>query len=140
MDITTQKRNAKQFIQNWQNRGHEKQDSQSFWLQLLRDVLGVEEPEQFIKFEKKVQLSHESFIDGYIDQTHVMIEQKGSNKDLDKPIRQSSGELLTPFQQAQRYAKIYLILSAHAGLLLVTSLNSVCMTWSILTLNQLELN
>ncbi|PXZ18483.1 methylase [Lactobacillus helveticus] len=104
MDITTQKRNAKQFIKNWQNRGHEKQDSQSFWLQLLRDVLGVEEPEQFIKFEKKVQLSHESFIDGYIDQTHVMIEQKGSNKDLDKPIRQSSGELLTPFQQAQRYA------------------------------------
>lgn len=104
MDITTQKRNAKQFIQNWQNRGHEKQDSQSFWLQLLRDVLGVEEPEQFIKFEKKVQLSHESFIDGYIEQTHVMIEQKGSNKDLDKPIRQSSGELLTPFQQAQRYA------------------------------------
>ncbi len=102
MDITTQKRNAKQFIQNWQNRGHEKQDSQSFWLQLLRDVLGVEEPEQFIKFEKKVQLSHESFIDGYIEQTHVMIEQKGSNKDLDKPIRQSSGELLTPFQQAQR--------------------------------------
>lgn len=104
MDITTQKRNAKQFIQNWQNRGHEKQDSQSFWLQLLRDVLGVEEPEQFIKFEKKVQLSHESFIDGYIEQTHVMIEQKGSNKDLDKPIRQSSGEVLTPFQQAQRYA------------------------------------
>lgn len=104
MDITTQKRNARKFIENWQNRGHEKQDSQSFWLQLLRDVLGVEEPEQFIKFEKKVQLSHESFIDGYIDQTHVMIEQKGSNKDLDKPIRQSSGELLTPFQQAQRYA------------------------------------
>ena len=100
MDITTQKRNARKFIENWQNRGHEKQDSQLFWLQLLRDVLGVEEPEQFIKFEKKVQLSHESFIDGYIDQTHVMIEQKGSNKDLDKPIRQSSGELLIPFQQA----------------------------------------
>lgn len=104
MDITTQKRNAKKFIENWQDRGHEKQDSQSFWLQLLRDVLGVEEPEQFIKFEKKVQLSHESFIDGYIDQTHVMIEQKGSNKDLDKPIKQSDGGVLTPYQQAQRYA------------------------------------
>ena len=38
-----------------------------------------------------MQLSHESFIDGYIDQTHVMIEQKGSNKDLDKPIKQSDG-------------------------------------------------
>lgn len=104
MDIATQKRNAKKFIANWKDRGHEKQDSQSFWLQLLRDVLGVEEPEQFIKFEKKVQLSHESFIDGYIDQTHVMIEQKGSNKDLDKGIKQSDGSLLTPFQQAQRYA------------------------------------
>jgi hypothetical protein len=91
MDIATQKRNAKKFINDWENRGQEKQDSQSFWLQLLRDVLGVEEPEQFIKFEKKVQLSHESFIDGYIDQTHVMIEQKGRTKDLDKPIRQSDG-------------------------------------------------
>ena len=50
-------------------------------------------------FEKKFLLSHESFIAGCIDQTHVMIEQKGSNKDLDKPIRQSSGELLIPFQQ-----------------------------------------
>lgn len=30
-----------------------------------------------------------------------MIEQKGSNKDLDKGIKQSDGSLLTPFQQAQ---------------------------------------
>ncbi|MEE6712353.1 methylase, partial [Pediococcus acidilactici] len=101
MDITIQKRNAKKFIENWKDRGHEKKDSQSFWIQLLRDVLGIGEPEQFIKFEKKVQLSHESYIDGYIDQTHVMIEQKGSNKDLDKGIKQSDGSLLTPFQQAQ---------------------------------------
>lgn len=41
MDVTTQKRNAKKFIENWKNRGHEKQDSQSFWLALLRDVVGV---------------------------------------------------------------------------------------------------
>lgn len=33
MDITTQKRNAKKFIENWKDRGHEKQDSQSFLLQ-----------------------------------------------------------------------------------------------------------
>lgn len=104
MDITTQKRNAKKFVEEWKNRGREKQDSQSFWLSLLRDVLGIEKPETFIKFEEKVRLSHDSFIDGYIDQTHVMIEQKGSNKNLDKPIRQSDGSLLTPFQQAQRYS------------------------------------
>ncbi|WP_251717851.1 DNA methyltransferase [Lactobacillus agrestimuris] len=104
MDITTQKRNAKQFIEDWKDRGREKQDSQSFWLSLLREVLGVENPENFIKFEEKVKLSHDSFIDGYIEQTHVMIEQKGSNKDLDKAIKQSDGSLLTPFQQAQRYS------------------------------------
>ncbi len=104
MDVTTQKRNAKQFIEDWKDRGREKQDSQSFWLSLLREVLGVENPENFIKFEEKVRLSHDSFIDGYIEQTHVMIEQKGSNKDLDKAIKQSDGSLLTPFQQAQRYS------------------------------------
>ena len=104
MDATTQKRNAKSFIEEWKNRGKEKQDSQSFWLSLLRDVLGVEKPEIFIRFEEKVKLSNDGFIDGYIDQTHVMIEQKSSNKDLDKAIRQSDGGLLTPFQQAQRYS------------------------------------
>lgn len=104
MDITTQKRNAKNFIEEWKDRGREKQDSQSFWLSLLRDVLGIEKPETFIRFEEKVKLSNDGFIDGYIDQTHVMIEQKSSNKDLDKAIRQSGGELLTPFQQAKKYS------------------------------------
>lgn len=113
MDVITQKKNAKKFIEEWQHRGHEKQDGQSFWLQLLRDVLGVEEPEQFIRFEEKVKLSHNSFIDGYIDQTHVLIEQKGSSKDLDQAIKQSDGSLLTPFQQAQRYANA-LPYSRHA--------------------------
>lgn len=106
MDVATQKRNAKEFIKRWESsdRGREKQDSQSFWLDLLENVLGIEKPTEFIRFEKTVQLSHESFIDGYIDQTKVMIEQKGSNHDLNKPIKQSDGSLLTPFQQAQRYS------------------------------------
>ena len=104
MDISIQKRNAKKFIEEWKNRGREKQDSQSFWLSLLRDILGVEKPEEVIRFEEKVKLSHDSFIDAYVDQTHTMIEQKGANKDLDKAIRQSDGSMLTPFQQAQRYS------------------------------------
>ena len=104
MDVAAQKKNAKKFINDWKNRGREKQDSQSFWLALLHNVLDVEKPENFIHFEEKVHLEHDSFIDAYIDQTHVMIEQKGSNKDLDKPIRQSDKTSLTPFQQAQRYS------------------------------------
>ena len=50
-----------------------------------------------------MHLDHTSFIDGYIPRTRVLIEQKGLGKDLLKPIKQSDGSLLTPFQQAKRY-------------------------------------
>ena len=104
MDISTQRKNARKFIEEWKDRGREKQDSQSFWLSLLHNILGVENPEEMIRFEEKVKLTHDSFIDAYIDQTHTMIEQKGANKDLDKAIKQSDGSLLTPYQQAFRYS------------------------------------
>lgn len=95
---------AKQFAQEWQGRGYEKGESQPFWMALLRNVYGVQQPEQFISFENQVKLNNTSFIDGYIESTHVLIEQKGIDKDLRKPVRQSDGSSLTPFQQAKRYA------------------------------------
>lgn len=104
MDIKEQKQQAKTFIKRWENRGNERQDSQSFWLDLLRSVYGIENPETYITFEDKVMLDHTSFIDGYIDKTKVLIEQKGANKDLNKGIKQSDGSFLTPFQQAKRYS------------------------------------
>ena len=69
----------------------------------MRDVLGVENPEPFISFEDQVHLDHTSFIDAYIPETKVLIEQKSSDKDLYKAIRQSDGSYLNPFQQAKRY-------------------------------------
>lgn len=66
-------------------------------------MYGVEHPEQFIQFEEQVHLDHTSFIDGTIPATHVLIEQKGLGKDLNKPIKQSDGALLNPFEQAKRY-------------------------------------
>lgn len=98
-----QKAAAKAFAEYWAGKGYEKGESQPFWLSLLRDVLGVEHPEQFISFEDQVHLDHTSFIDGFIKDTKVMIEQKSIDKDLSKPIRQSDGTLQTPFQQAKRY-------------------------------------
>ncbi len=98
-----QKAAAKAFAGYWEGKGYEKGQSQPFWMSLLRDVLGVEHPEQFITFEDQVHLDHTSFIDGYIKDTKVMIEQKSLEKDLSKPIRQSDGTLQTPFQQAKRY-------------------------------------
>ena len=94
---------AKRFAQVWKDRGYEKGDSQTFWLTLLRDVYGVEHPEDFISFEEQVHLDHTSFIDVTIPATHVMIEQKSLGKDLRKAITQSDGSKLTPFQQAKRY-------------------------------------
>ncbi|MBQ3221300.1 MAG: methylase, partial [Clostridia bacterium] len=98
------KKAAKDFAEYWKDKGHEKGESQKFWLSLLGEVLGVEHPAQFIRFENKVMLDHTSFIDGEIPSTHVLIEQKSSDKDLRKGIKQSDGTFLTPFQQAKRYA------------------------------------
>ena len=94
---------AEAFAKEWEGRGYEKGESQPFWLSLLSKVFGVENPEQFIRFEEQVKIDKTSFIDGYVDSTHVMIEQKSADKDLRKPIKQSDGYLLTPFQQAKRY-------------------------------------
>ncbi len=103
MTDAKQREAAKHFSTHWKNKGYEKGESQPFWLSLLRDVYGVEHPEEFIFFEAQVHLDNTSFIDGFIPSTRVLIEQKGLDKDMKKPIKQSDGTLLTPFQQAKRY-------------------------------------
>lgn len=104
MTDAEQKAAAKAFAANWQGKGYEKGETQPFWLSLLRDVYGIAQPENFIFFEEKVQLEHASFIDARIPETHVIIEQKSLGKDLGKPVKQSNGTFLTPYQQAKRYA------------------------------------
>ena len=104
MTDAQQRAAAKAFAKNWKDRGYEKGDSQIFWVELLTTVFGVTEISQFISFEDQVHLDHASFIDGYIEKTHVMIEQKSINKSLTAAIRQSDGSMLTPFEQAKRYS------------------------------------
>lgn len=104
MTAAEQKATAKKFADYWKGKGYEKGESQPFWLSLLRDVYGIVEPEKFISFEDQVMLDHTSFIDGHIHETHVLIGQKGLGKDLKKGIKQSDGSVLSPFQQAKRYA------------------------------------
>lgn len=99
-----QKKAAREFSKRWEGVGYEKGDSATFWLELLQEVYGIERPGDFIRFEERVKMDHTSYIDGYIPSTHVLIEQKSMDKDLKKPIRQSDGTLLSPFQQAKRYS------------------------------------
>ena len=64
---------AKDFAAFWKDKGYEKGESQPFWLSLLRDVLGVEHPEQFITFEDQIHIDKANgFIDGTIPSTHCI--------------------------------------------------------------------
>lgn len=100
-----QQRNAaKKFVAEWSDRGYEKGETHAFWMELLQKVYGVNNPAQFITFESQVLLGHTSFIDAYIPETKVMIEQKSLDVDLNKQAKQSDGSMLSPYQQAKRYA------------------------------------
>ena len=92
---------AKHFIQKYKDKSNEKSSAQSFWI----DFLGifVPSPTDKIEFEKRVSLSHTSFIDAYIPHAKTLIEQKSSGIDLNKAKKQSDGSELTPFEQAKRY-------------------------------------
>lgn len=104
MTDVQQRASAKKFAEYWSSRGDEKQETARFWIDLLQNVYGIENPSQYIEFEVPVKLKHTSFIDAYIDSTKVLIEQKGADIDLKKGAKQSDGAVLTPYQQAKRYA------------------------------------
>ena len=86
----------KNFIERWKNHGYEKGEMQIFWLQFLRDVLKISEPEKFIQFEVPVKLKHTNFIDAFFPKTKVIVEQKSLNKNIED-------ENFSAYQQAQKY-------------------------------------
>ena len=95
---------AKEFVARWEGKGDEKQETALFWIDLLQNVLGVENPTSIIQFEKPVVIEKNTkFIDGFIPSTKVLIEQKSIEKKLGKTAVQSDGEKLTPYGQAFRY-------------------------------------
>ena len=104
----TQKKAAKSFVQEWSGKGYEKGETQRFWFDLLHTVFGVDNPTKIMEFEIPVKTitkeKGSDFIDAYINPTKVLIEQKGSHVDLNAAAKQSDGAVLTPYQQARRYA------------------------------------
>lgn len=103
MTPAQQKKAAREFAERWEGQGSEKSQTQSFWLELLQQVFGIELPSQFIKFEEEVKVDTTNFMDARIKSANVLIEQKSIEKDLGKGIRQSNGETITPFLQARKY-------------------------------------
>lgn len=96
-------KDAVEFVKRWIDKGDEKQHSQLFWTDLLSNVFHSTVNNETVKFENRVQLGHQSYIDVYLPDSRVIIEQKGSDIDLFKAAKQSDGTELTPFEQAKRY-------------------------------------
>ncbi|MFR0532275.1 DNA methyltransferase, partial [Limosilactobacillus reuteri subsp. suis] len=109
--MATRKQEAKEFVKTWSAKeGREDAERQSFWNDLLQRVYGINDYYNYITYEKDVSVKADGKyttrrIDGYIPSTKVMIEMKGKKvKDLSKPLLQSGGDKLTPFEQARRYS------------------------------------
>lgn len=106
MTETEKRTAATKFYNDWRGIGDEKSDSQRFWIEFLSNVLGIEMVTQKIVFEKRVTVDNQTkFIDVYIPETRVLIEQKSIDKDLGRKMPQSDGTMRTPFEQARNYAQ-----------------------------------
>lgn len=65
---------AQNFYEHWKDRGYEKGDTSSFWLDLLRDVLGMQDATSRCLFEQRTNKG--GFIDVIISDAKTIIEQK----------------------------------------------------------------
>ncbi|MGN0483263.1 MAG: type IIL restriction-modification enzyme MmeI, partial [Lachnospiraceae bacterium] len=98
------KKAAQLFADKWKERGQERGDCHVFWIELLQNVYGVDEPDKFIIFEEKVKIDKRTkYIDARIPETHTLIEQKSRTKDLSKKQKQSNNKEMTPVEQAKQY-------------------------------------
>ena len=103
------RKRAKEFTKTWLSRdGYERGETAAFWRSLLHEVFEISNLDSYIEFEKRIKHNKASkmrgYIDAYIPSTKVLIEQKGKNVDLQKAYQQSDKSVLTPYQQAKRYA------------------------------------
>ncbi len=105
MNFTDQRKAARDFAYEWGRKEvSERSGYQLFWIELLQNVLGDTNASKRIKPEEKVKVdNHENFIDIYLPDVKVLIEQKKRGIKLDVASKQSDGSCLTPFQQAKKY-------------------------------------
>ncbi len=92
------KKKMADFAARWQGKGYEKGETQQFWLQLLK-ALDYSHADDVI-FEH--HLPSGGFIDVWIRDANVLIEQKSYGIDLDKP-EPRQGVMKTPLVQALDY-------------------------------------
>lgn len=97
----TTKKQIREFIDRWDGQGHEKQETQKFWLDLMQNVLGMTNAIHDTEFEHKTASG--GFIDVLCPDARFLVEQKSAGVDLDKKEPRQEGQV-TPVEQALRYA------------------------------------
>lgn len=97
----TTKKQIREFIDRWDGQGHEKQETQKFWLDLMQNVLGMTNAIHDTEFEHKT--ANGGFIDVLCPDARFLVEQKSAGVDLDKKEPRQEGQV-TPVEQALRYA------------------------------------
>ena len=106
MTTNEQQKKVKEFVKNWSGECKEDGKTAPFWLSLLRDVFGVENPEQYIRFEdtcKHEEKGNALYVDAWIPSVRVMIEQKASGVALDKPYKRHGRTFQSVYEQAFEY-------------------------------------
>ena len=107
MTPNEQKKAAKDFVARWKAaEGNEQRESNSYWIELCMNVLGIANPTQHLDFERKVKGRR---IDVFYEDRSILIENKSRGIDLDEPEqrgkdRRGNPRWVTPFEQAKWYA------------------------------------
>ena len=103
MTDAQQREAARQFFYRWNGKGNEIQHARSFWIEILSDIFDVERVTERVEFEKPLTGAdgNTKYIDVYIPETRVLIEQKTLGIALDKPQAGHNGQ--TPYEQAKYY-------------------------------------
>ena len=104
MTKSEQREAARKFINKWsKKKGSEDEESRSFWIDLLGDVVGMDQITDRVQFEKRVKGTdgNTKKIEIYIPETKALIEQKSAGIKLDAP--QTGHDGMTPYEQAKYY-------------------------------------
>ena len=97
-----QREAAIRFARQWETHGDERPEAQQFWMQLSAEVLGVEHPFGFDKFQAEHRDAKGGFSDIMLPSLGLLVEQKSASVDLDKQ-ESRQGRMVTPLQQALDY-------------------------------------
>ena len=106
MTAAEQVKAARKFAAKWMKDCKEDGNTAPFWISLLREIFGVADTDNYIRFEDTVKHEEKGnslFIDGWIPSMRIMIEQKASGVPLDKPYKRHGRTFASAYEQAFEY-------------------------------------